>query len=333
MKSRIGWGILGAGNIANRFVSGFKDNDDGFLVAVGSKTSGKAEAFTAKYGGKPYTSYEEMLSDDNVDVVYIATPHTLHLEHTLLAMSYGKPVLCEKPMAPNVSQAKKIVETARSKNLYAMEAMWTRFFPTMVKVREWLASGEIGKIHLVTADFGFMAQENPTSRLFSPDLAGGSLLDVGIYTLSFAFMVYGKKPNRIASMHDAAVTGVDSRMGCILGYKDGGMASLFSAIRTPTPHEARIVGENGHIIIPRFWHPQKAILFRKGQQTDEFTCDYQAEGFQFEMKAVQDDLRAGRKENAVMPLDESVEIAETMDKIRSQWGLIYPFEKGGAKNG
>lgn len=328
MKEKIGWGFIGAGSIANRFIKGLLQVPDAYLAAVASRSAEKAKAFAENYGGKAYTSYEEVVMDKNVDVVYVATPHSLHMEHTLLALEHGKPVLCEKPMAPNAAQVKKMVSKSREKGIYLMEAMWTRFFPAMKKVREWLDEGQIGKVHHVTADFGFAAMENPKSRLFNPELAGGSLLDVGVYTVSFASMVFGKKPNRISSVADMASTGVDACMGCTLGYEGGGIASLFSAINVRTLQEARIIGEKGHIIIPRFWSPSKAYLYKDGQLAEEFYDDkLTGEGFQYEIAAVHDDLRTGRLENKLMPLDETIAIAETMDAIRAQWGLVYPFEK------
>jgi predicted dehydrogenase len=328
MTGRIGWGFLGAGSIANRFMSGLKEVDDGYLAAVGSRTEGKAEAFTAKHGGTPYNTYEAMLGDKRVDVVYIATPHPFHLPHARMALEAGKSVLCEKPMTPNAAQAGTMADLARKRGLFLMEAMWTRFFPVMAHVRQWLSAGEIGPVHLVQADFGFAAVENPASRLFDPALAGGSLLDVGVYTISFASMVFGgRQPDRILAMHEPAATGVDARTGCLFGYEGGGMAQLFSAVRTTTPHEARIIGENGYILIPRFWHPKTATLVRKGKAEEVFDCDYPAEGFQFEIRAVQDDLRAGRTENSLMPLAESVAIAKTLDSVRAQLEIVYPFEK------
>ncbi|NLN04671.1 MAG: Gfo/Idh/MocA family oxidoreductase [Clostridiaceae bacterium] len=328
MKEKIGWGFIGAGGITNRFIKGLVQVPDAYLAAVASRTEEKAKAFAETHGGKAYTSYEEVITDKNVDVVYVATPHSLHMEHTLLALDLGKPVLCEKPMAPNAEQVRKMVSKSRDKGIYLMEAMWTRFFPAIKKVREWLDEGEIGKVHHVTADFGFAAKENPASRLFNPELAGGSLLDVGVYTVSFASMVFGKKPNRITSVADMASTGVDACMGCTLGYEGGGIASLFSAINVRTPQEARIVGEKGYIVIPKFWSPSKAYLYKDGLLVEEF-CDNKlvGGGFQYEIAAVQDDLRAGRLENELMPLDETIAIAETMDVIRAQWGLVYPFEK------
>lgn len=327
MKQKIGWAILGAGSIAGRFMQGMLKVEDAYLAAVGSRDKAKGEAFAAPFGAKAYTEYSQAILDPEVDVVYVATPHTLHLEHTLLALELGKPVLCEKPLAPNAEQVKAMAGKAQEKGLFLMEGMWMRFFPAIRQAVEWVRAGEIGPIHLVTADFGFAAAENPASRLFDPDLAGGSLLDVGVYTIAFASMIFGKKPNRITGLADMTTTGVDGRMGCVLGYEGGGMASLFSAIRTNTPQEAKIIGECGQITIPKFWAPSAAQLYQGGRAIKEFSMSSDSEGFQFEIKAVQEDLRAGRLENAMMPLAESITIAETMDALRDQWCLVYPFEK------
>ena len=345
MNTKIGWGFIGAGNITNRFIKGLNEVPDAYLAAIASRNYDNAKAFaehynakdfaehyTVKdpaehYSAKAYEDYEQVILDKNVDILYVATPHTLHMENTLLALELGKPVLCEKPMSPNAAQVRQMVSKSRDKKIYLMEAMWTRFFPAIHKVQSWLSEGEIGKVHHVTADFGYSADVNPSSRLFNPELAGGSLLDVGVYTVSFASMIFGKKPNRISSVADMTSTGVDSRMGCSLGYEGGGIASLFSAVSTNTLQEAHIIGEHGRIVIPKFWSPRQAFLYKDEQLVEEFSQEHVGEGFQFEIAAVQEDFKAGRIENKLMPLDESIAIAETMDTMRAQWGLVYPFEK------
>jgi predicted dehydrogenase len=327
MKEKTGWGFIGAGSIASRLIRDLERLPDSRLAAVSSRNFEKAKAFAGQHGAMAYETYEQVMLDENVDVVYIATPHTLHMENTLLALELGKPVLCEKPMAPNADQVRKMVSKAREKGVYLMEAMWTRFFPAVRQAREWIQKGEIGKVHMVTADFGFPSSVNPSSRLYDPALAGGSLLDVGVYPVSFASMVYGKKPVRIASLANMAPTGVDAFMSCTLGYEGGGMSSLYSAIDTRTVQEARILGETGYISIPDFWHPKKAYLYKDGKLAAEFYQEHEGEGFQFEIVAVQKDILEGRLESSIMPLDESAGIAETMDALRTQWGLAYPFEK------
>ena len=324
---KFGWGFIGAGAIANRFMAGLMQVPDAYLAAVSSRTYEKARTFAGKYNAKVYKSTEELIADEDVDIVYVATPHTVHRENTLMAIEMGKPVLCEKPMAPNAKMATEMVQAARKKRVYLMEAMWTRFFPAMKKVREWLDEGRIGKVQFVTADFGYYEEEDPSKIIFDPNTAGGSLLDVGIYPIAFAFMVFGKKPNRITGLADMALTGVDAAMGCTLGFEGGGLALLYSAMNAETPQVAEIIGQKGRIVIPQFWSPREAHLYIGGELIESFKGDHEGEGYQFEIAAVQEDIRNGRLENELMPLHESIAIAEVMDELRSQWGLVYPFEK------
>ncbi len=324
---KFGWGFIGAGAIANRFMAGLMQVPDAYLAAVSSRTYEKARTFAGKYNAKVYKSTEELIADEDVDIVYVATPHTVHRENTLMAIEIGKPVLCEKPMAPNAKMVTEMVQAARKKRVYLMEAMWTRFFPAMKKVREWLDEGRIGKVQFVTADFGYYEEEDPSKIIFDPNTAGGSLLDVGIYPIAFAFMVFGKKPNRITGLADMASTGVDAAMGCTLGFEGGGLALLYSAMNAETPQVAEIIGQKGRIVIPQFWSPREAHLYIGGELIESFKGDHEGEGYQFEIAAVQEDIRNGRLENELMPLHESIAIAEVMDELRSQWGLVYPFEK------
>ncbi|QHW29674.1 Gfo/Idh/MocA family oxidoreductase [Paenibacillus rhizovicinus] len=326
MNSVIGWGFIGAGGITKRVINDLKEMKDGRLAAVYSRTGANAEQLATPYGAKAYTDCEMMIRDPEVDAIYVATPHHLHMEHACLALTLGKPVLCEKPLAPNAAQVRAMVEKSRETGTYLMEAMWTRFFPVTRKVMQWVSEGAIGDVHYLTADFGFSASENPESRLFNPATAGGSLLDVGVYAVSYASMIFGSKPVEVLSRSRSASTGVDSRMACLLEYENGQMASLFSSISTSTPQEVRIIGTKGHIEVPRFWSPTEARLFVGNQLADECKDARVGEGFRFEFEAVQEDLRAGRKENALMTHDESIAIAETLDQLRAQWGLVYPFE-------
>jgi dihydrodiol dehydrogenase / D-xylose 1-dehydrogenase (NADP) len=322
---KIGWGFIGAGGIAERFMAGLVQVPDAYLAAVSSRTYERAKSFADKYNAKVYRTVEELIADENVDIIYVATPNTVHKENTLMALNMGKPVLCEKPMAPNAEMVREMVNFAREKKVYLMEAMWTRFFPASKKVRTWLEEGRIGKVQFVTADFGFEAKDPADIRL-RPETAGGSLLDVGIYPLAFTFMVFGKKPNRITGLADMTPTGVDGAMGCTLGFEGGGLALLCSALTLDTPQVLEIIGEKGRIVVPKFWCPKEANLYIDGKLEEYFTQDHVGEGYQFEIAAVQDDIRNGRLENDLMPLDESIAMAEVMDELRKQWGLAYPFE-------
>jgi len=323
---KIGWGFIGAGGIAERFMRGLVQVPDAYLAAVTSRTYERAKNFADKYGAKVYKTIEELIADENVDIIYVATPNNIHKENTLMAIEMGKPVLCEKPMAPNAQMVREMVNAAREKKVYLMEAMWTRFFPAMEKVREWLNDGRIGKVQFVIADFGFY-ESNPEDIRLNLETAGGSLLDVGIYPLALTCMVFGKKPNRITGLADMAPSGVDAAMGCTLGFEGGGLALLCSALNVNTPQEAVIVGEKGRIVIPEFFRPKEANLYLDGKLEEHFRKEHEGEGYQFEIAAVQEDIRNGRLENELMPLDESIAIAEVMDELRRQWGLVYPFEK------
>jgi predicted dehydrogenase len=324
MGESIGWGILGAGSIATKFATDLGRLSDARLVAVGSRSADKAARFAGEVGvERSYGSYASMIADPEVDVVYIATPHPFHKRHTLLCLEGGKAVLCEKPMAVHAGQVREMVASARDRGLLLMEAMWSRFNPVMVQVRQWLAEGRIGEVRMLTADFGFRTGWNPEGRLLNPSLAGGALLDVGVYVVSLASLVYGSAPEQIQAAAHIGETGVDEQTAMVLKHVGGGLALLACAIRTVTPHMARIDGTEGAIEVPRFWHPTTARLIRPGQDPLETSGDF---GYHYEAAEVMACLRQGKTESETMPLDESISIAETMDNVRMQIGLQYPAD-------
>lgn len=327
LYERVRWGILGPGIIAHKFVAGLSVIPDAEVVAVGSRSKDRANAFADEYGIRHrYGSYQELASDPDVDVIYVATPHTFHKEHTLLCLNAGKPVLCEKPMAVNAQEVAEMIQVAREKNLFLMEAMWTRFLPVWVKVRELLADGVIGEPRMLAADFGFRAPIDPEHRLFNPSLAGGALLDVGVYTVSLAFMVFGRAPDDIATLAHLGETGVDEQGAYIFRYENGELAVLTSAVTTNTPQEARIMGTEGSIYVPNFWQATSLRLEIPGMEPENVELPSSGNGYNFEALEVMRCLRAGKQESDTMPLAESLEIAEIMDRIRANWGLKYPME-------
>jgi predicted dehydrogenase len=253
----------------------------------------------------------------------VATPHPFHKEHTLLCLDGGKAVLCEKPMAVQAGQVREMVQVARARGLFLMEAMWSRFNPVLVQVQEWLDEGRIGEVRMLTADFGFRTGWNPEGRLLNPALAGGALLDVGVYVIALASMVFGGAPAQVHAAAHLGETGVDEQTGMVLRYDGGGLALVACAIRTVTPHMARIDGIKGAIEIPAFWHATSARLIRPGKEFLETSGDF---GYHYEAAEVMACLREGKTESATMPLDESISIAETMDQVRAQIGLAYPPE-------
>ncbi|MCC6699594.1 MAG: Gfo/Idh/MocA family oxidoreductase [Candidatus Hydrogenedentes bacterium] len=328
MDRAINWGILGTGNIAKQFARGLGMLHDARIAAVGSRAKTTAGAFGDEFKiPKRYASYEELVADPEIDVVYVSTPHQLHRANTVLCLDAGKAVLCEKPFAINAQEAAAMVDAARRNGVFLMEAMWTRFLPAIVKVREWLHAGEIGEPRMVTADFGFRAEVDPNGRLFNLEYGGGGLLDVGVYTISFASMVFGEAPVRTGGFAHIGRTGVDEHAAMVLGYKDGQVASLTCAVRVNTPHDAVIMGTKGSIRVHApFWKTTGAVLKVDGKDDISFTMPHRGNGYEYQAEEVIRCLRAGKQESSVMPLDESVSIIRTMDQIRSQWNLKYPME-------
>jgi len=328
MSKIINWGIMGCGKIAHSFAKGLSVLPEATLYAAGSRTKEKAVSFGQKYNIlKTYGSYDELATDPHIDIIYIATPHNYHKENTLLCLRNYKAVLCEKPMCINAKEAEELIKEARKNQLFLMEAMWMRFLPVMFKVREWLNEKIIGDIRILKADFGFRFPWEPQKRILNINLAGGALLDVGIYTLSLAYMVFKNEPVKITSTAYIGETGVDEQSAYLLSYGNGAFASLTSAVRTKTPHDAIIIGTKGSIVIPDFWHGQMAILHIKDKAPSEFKFPFISNGYNYEAQYTMDCLKKNKLESDIMPLNETLLIIKTMDEIRSQWKLIYPEEK------
>lgn len=331
MTDSIKWGIIGTGNIAHQFARGLQAVPDAELVAIASRSQERADEFGKEFDIKHrHPSYEALAQNDEVQAVYIATPHTYHKDNTLLCLNHNKHVLCEKPFAVNTGEAREMVNLARDRKRFLMDAVWTRFFPIMVKLREILAQGVIGDVILAQADFGFRMKEvNPDHRLFNPELAGGALLDVGIYPVQFASMVYGKQPRDIVSQVTIGETGVDELSVMVFKYDDYEMATLTTAIRLSTPHEARIMGTKGIISIPDWWHPTEMMVHVNGKDPKIHKMEIEGNGYNYEAIEVGRCIREGIIESDVMPLDETLNIMGTMDRIRKDWDLWYPGEKRG----
>jgi predicted dehydrogenase len=321
------WGIISTGYIADQFARGLQAVPDAELLAVGSRSQATADEFGARFNiPRRYASYEQVANDPDLDAVYIGTPHPFHKDNTLMCLRAGKAVLCEKPFAINTGEAEAMVRLAREKKLFLMEAMWTRFFPLMIKVRQMLADGVIGEVRMVQSDFGFRTDFNAEHRLFALELGGGALLDVGIYPLSFASMVLGA-PTRALGLAALGATGSDEQSAFILGYPGGQLAVLSCAVRTDTPQEATIFGTKGRIRIhSQFWRPRIMTLSLNGKADKVMEVPHEGNGYNYQAMEVANCVRAGKLESAVMPLDETLSLMRTMDEIRGQWGLKYPVE-------
>jgi len=326
MPDQIRWGILGPGNIAHRLAEGVRALPDATVIGVASRDESRAASFADKWQiPKRYGSYEALVADPDVDIVYVSTPHPFHAPCSLLAIEDGKPVMCEKPFTVNAQEALTVVEAARRKGVFLMEAMWTRFFPLMARLREIVASGEIGEVRLIHADFGFRAGFNPTGRLFNPDLAGGGLLDVGVYPISLASMLLGT-PNRVSGLATLGETGVDESAAIALAYPSGALASLTTGVRINTPHLAIICGTEGSVTIPSPWWVPERMTLKRGRGSVEYHEPKLASGFEYEAAEAGRCLREGLKESPILPLDETISIVDTMDQLRALWGVRYPME-------
>jgi len=247
--NQIRWGILGTGTIARQFAEGLHGLPNATLLAIGSRSNTTAQNFATQFKvPRAYISYEALVRDDDIDVVYIATPHTMHKENCILCLEAGKAVLCEKPFTINADEASTVVELSRQKQLFCMEAMWMRFFPVMEKVRSLIQSNAIGDIRMVVASLGFLAHNDPDHRFFNPALGGGALLDLGVYPLSFIFQLLGK-PASIVSNANIGITGVDEQAAAILGFEQGRLAVFTTSLRTNNINDATIMGTKGQIRI------------------------------------------------------------------------------------
>ena len=300
---------------------------DAQVVAVGSREQHTADQFGAQYGvPKRYGSYDALLRDPEVEVVYVATPHTLHAENTLAALQAGKHVLCEKPFTINAQQAEQVIQAARAAGKFVMEGMWTRCFPVVREIVRRIQAGELGEVRYLQADFGFRPEFNPASRLFAPELGGGALLDVGVYPVALAFLVLGA-PKQVVSHATLGATGVDELCSMLFLYDNGAQAVLSASLQVEMPKQANICGTLARIQLPApWWKPSEAYLVRNDGATEHLLYPYEGDGLQFEIRHVHDCLRQGLTESQWMPLDETLAIMHTLDALRAQWGVRYPLE-------
>jgi len=313
---------MGTGGIAETFAADLMFTDSGRAVAVGSRHMDSANRFADAFDiPNRHASYEELIADPDVDVVYIATPHPMHHANALLALRAGKPVLVEKAFTMNAAEARDLVATARAERLFLMEAMWTRCLPHIAEIRRLLAEGALGEIATVTADHGQWFARDPGFRLFAPELGGGALLDLGVYPVSFASMVLGT-PDRIVSLIDPAFTGVDGQTSMLFGYASGAQAILTCTSSAKSPTRGAIVGTDARIEIEGdFYAPTSFTLITRAGDPTYFEAPDEGRGLWYEAEEVARCLREGLLESPLMPLDETVSIMETMDAVLAQFAV------------
>lgn len=327
MKEKIRWGILSTGNIAHSFAADLALLPDAEIAAVGSRTQKSADRFGDEFKiRKRYASYEALAADPEIDVIYIATPHVFHYENCVTCLEAGKAVLCEKPFTINAAEARAVFDLAQRKNLFVLEAMWTRFLPAVVRLRELLKSEVIGTLHHFLGSLGFRANFPLEHRIFNPALGGGVLLDVGVYPLAMAAMIFGV-PQKIRAQGQLGVTGVDEQTSMILEYASGAVATIASSVRAELPSEAILSGTKGSIKIhaPLFC-PTRLTLQIEGKADEVIELPPEGRGYQYQAAATMEALRHGKLERPELSWAESISIMETMDEIRRQLDFKYPFE-------
>jgi predicted dehydrogenase len=325
----ISWGILGTGSIAAKFATALQSVEGCSLTAVASRSDSRAKEFADRFKAeKAYGSYEELAGDQDIDVIYIAVPHTEHKNTAALCIQNNKAVLCEKPFTLNVKDSEYLINLAREHKVFLMEAMWTKLLPANLRVKHWIDDGRIGKVLHIKASFGFHADFDINSRLYNPALGGGALLDVGVYPISYATFLLGKMPDNIVSRAIIGKSQVDEQNVIILQYKDNVLADLSSSISAEIGNDALIVGEKGIIKVERFWMASSAKLYdNKYQCLDTFDEPFRANGYEYEAEEVNRCLREGLLESPFNPLNVTLDNMKIMDEIRAQWGLIYPQEQ------
>ncbi|MDP5169992.1 MAG: Gfo/Idh/MocA family oxidoreductase [Bacteroidia bacterium] len=327
MATPIRWGILGPGKIAHKFAQGLQTLPDAVIQAVASRDKARSQEFAAEYGIiNAYDSYEALVADPEVDIVYVATPHTFHYDLTMMCIEAGKHVLCEKPMGINARQVQDMICAAREKQVYLMEGLWTYFLPVWKRIREWLDAGLIGDVRLFQADFSFLGTDDLDSRLYNPGLAGGALLDIGIYPIVMSYWLFGRNPIEVASLATLSSTGVDASSAYLFKYDGGEMAVLNSSFQVHGPKEAVINGTKGRIRVPLFWKTEEAFLEIEDEVAEHFRAPHTATGLEYEAAAAMGDLRAGRLESEIFRQADSLRLVSMLDRLRADWGVIYPGE-------
>jgi len=324
MTNAIRWGILGTGKIARAFATALKDTPDATLVAVASRSTGSAQAFADEFGAPAaYGSYQELADAAGIDIVYIATPHPLHAANAMMLLNGGKAVLCEKPFTMNRREAEQVVELARAKKLFLMEAMWTRFLPALAVVKQVIASGEIGTVRQVIADFGFNATTDPAHRVNNPELGGGALLDLGIYPLSIAAALLGPVAS-VRAQAEIGPTGVDIQTAFSMLHEGGGISLCSCSLQARTPAELTVSGSFGYARMNTMFHRATTVTVVTEQGgTRTIDTPYLGNGYVHEASEAVRCLRAGLLESAGITHAETIALMGVLDEVRAQIGLRY----------
>ena len=331
------WGILAPGNIARSFAKALSFVENARLISVASRDIDRAQNFAKEFDvAKVAANYGALIADPDIDIIYIASPHHLHAEQSTACLEAGKAVLCEKPMTVNFREAQAVIAVAEQHQQFYMEAVWTRFLPIYQKIQAWIDEGKIGDVEMVQASFGFAMPFDEHGRCFNAELAGGCLLDMGIYPITFAQLILGHAPDdatgpsNIAALGHVGNTGVDERTGIVLQYPGGKIATLNTSLKTNTSGDAWIFGSKGNIHVPSFWSAQSATIFTGDtlpySKVDTTDYPHKINGYEYEIVEAQRCLEKGLLQSPTMSWSQSLAVIEIMDEVRRQIDLKYPFE-------
>lgn len=320
-------GIIGAGWIAEKMAEALAPLEDYCVYAIASRSIGKATEFAGRWNiPKAYGSYEDMVKDNDVDLVYIATPHSHHFPHAMLALNAGKPVLVEKAFTANAAEAEELIETARSKGLFITEAIWTRYMPLSHKIKEIMESGIIGKPRVITATLCYMMEFK--ERILRPDLCGGALLDLGVYALNFARMYFGTDIVRTVSNCHMGPTGIDLQECISLSYADGKMANLQAGTLCLNDRQGIINGTEGYIRVDNINCPEVIEVYRNYELAERYVKpEDMVNGYEYQVIEARRCIEAGLPESPMMPHQETLDIMKQMDGLRKEWGVVYPMDR------
>lgn len=326
MNNKINVAIMGAGNIAGTMAATLNKMKSVRCYAVGSRNKDKAVDFARKFGcKKAYGSYEELVLDKKVDLVYIATPHSEHFDNAKLCIEHGKAVLCEKSFTANAAQAEELIAFAKEKNILITEAIWTRYMPMLATIKEVVGSGIIGLPTMLTANLGYVI--NGVARMTDPALAGGALLDVGVYTINFASMIFGTEVKKISSTCTYTKSGVDEQNSVTMIFEDGKMAVLNSSMMSLSDRKGIIHGTKGFIIVENINDFESITVYDSSyKKIEKYNRPRQISGYEYEVEACVEALQKGEIECPQMPHEETIRIMKLMDSLRNEWGIKYPFE-------
>lgn len=319
MTNKVRWGIVSTGGIATKFAQDILHTDNACLVAVGSRKQESADNFAAAHQvPSSYDSYAALFADDRVDAIYVATPHTMHLPNSADALRAGKAVFCEKPITTSARELQKLLAVAETSGCCLAEAMWTWFLPAVKQAKSWLDMGRIGKLQHVRAELGYPVRYRPESRMFDPELAGGCLLDMGIYPIAIAHYFTARSPNEIQVLARRAQNGVEDDVVMHFNYDDC-IASLAATFRCKLPNTTYLIGSEGHIELPHGWGASDAHLYVAEDLVESFCDQRQGSGLEFEIQSVSEDILLGRKQSATVPLAASLTFQKHMDRVRASF--------------